>query len=66
LIERESQKPGQAELASRIQSHLNASGIVKLKQMSALSAQSLIDSLNGTTGLDDFFDVPPVLATAGK
>lgn len=60
LIESVSQKPGLSGLPGRIKEHLNRHGIEKFKDLSYLSAQSLIDSLNGTTGLDDFFDVPPM------
>lgn len=65
LIESVSQREGMAGIAMRVKEHINKNGIAKLGELSALSAQSLIDSLNGTTGLDDFFDVPPKRAVAG-
>jgi hypothetical protein len=60
LIESISQKPGMAGVPARIKEHLNKNGIEKITSLSYLSAQSLIDSLNGTTGLEDFFDAPPM------
>jgi len=59
LIETVSQKPGHGDIPRRIKEHLNRHGITKMIDLSALSAQTLIDSLNGTTGLADFFDIPP-------
>jgi hypothetical protein len=65
LIESVSQREGMAGLPLRIKEHLNKHDISKFAHLSTMSAQSLIDSLNGTTGLDDFFDVPPRSANAG-
>jgi hypothetical protein len=63
LIESVSQKEGMGSVPGRIKEHLNRHGISKFAHMTFLSAQSLIDSLNGTTGLEDFFDVAPKSAT---
>lgn len=59
LLEKASQQPGQSGIALRIKEHINKHGIYKLDQMTAISAQRLIESLNGTAGIDDFFDVMP-------
>lgn len=59
LIESVSQREGMASLPGRIKEHLNKHDVMKITHLSSMSAQSLIDSLNGTKGIDDFFDVPP-------
>ena len=59
LIESTSQREGMAGLPGRIKDHLNRHGVAKITHLTYLSAQSLIESLNGTTGIDDFFDVAP-------
>jgi len=66
LLESASQKPGQSGIAARIKEHLNMSGIYKMGQMSELSAQRLIESLNGTSEIDSFFDVAPRSANTGE
>jgi len=66
LLESASQKPGQSGIAARIKEHLNKSGIYKMGQMSELSAQRLIESLNGTSEIDSFFDVAPRSASPGE
>lgn len=66
LIESVSQREGMAGVPGRIKEHLNRHGVAKITHLTYLSAQSLIESLNGTTVLDDFFDVPPRSAIAGK
>lgn len=59
LIESVSQREGMAGLPGRLKEHLNHHGVAKFAMLSATSAQSLIDSLNGTAELESFFDVPP-------
>jgi hypothetical protein len=59
LIESVSQKPDMSGIPGRIKEHLNRHGIAKLPHLTSASAQLLIDSLDGTVGLEDFFGVPP-------
>lgn len=59
LIESVSQREGMATLPGRIKDHLNKHDVVKITHLSSVSAQSLIDSLDGTKGIDDFFGEPP-------
>lgn len=66
LIESVSQREGMAGIPGRIKEHLNRNGVAKITHLTHLSAQSLIDSLNGTTGLEDFFDVPPRSVADGQ
>jgi hypothetical protein len=66
LIESVSQREGMAGVPGRIKDHLNRHGVSKITHLTELSAQSLINSLDGTTGLDDFFDATPRLAGVGK
>lgn len=66
LIESVSQREGMAGVPGRIKEHLNRHGVAKITHLTSLSAQSLIDSLNGTAGLEDFFDVPPRSTASGK
>lgn len=65
LMESVSQKPGQSGIAARIKEHINKSSIYKMSQMSELSAQRLIESLNGTSEIDSFFDVTPISVNLG-
>ena len=66
LIESVSQREGMAGLPGRIKEHLNRHGVAKITHLTYLSAQSLIESLNGTTGVDDFFDVAPRSIATGQ
>jgi hypothetical protein len=66
LIESVSQREGMAGIPGRIKDHLNRNGVAKITHLTHLSAQSLIDSLSGTTGLEDFFDVPPRSVADGQ
>ena len=66
LIESVSQREGMAGIPGRIKEHLNSNGVAKFGHLTSASAQSLIDSLNGTAGLDDFFDVPPRSIVVGQ
>lgn len=66
LIESVSQRDGMAGIPGRIKEHLNGNGVAKFGHLTSASAQSLIDSLNGTAGLEDFFDVPPRSIVGGQ
>jgi hypothetical protein len=66
LIESVSQREGMAGLPGRIKEHLHRHGVAKITHLTYLSAQSLIESLNGTTGVDDFFDVAPRSIATGQ
>jgi hypothetical protein len=66
LLAKAVQIEGQANIMERISAHLQKSGMAKISQMSGPSTQRLIESLNGTSELDSFFDVTPKLHVTGE
>jgi hypothetical protein len=66
LLPKVAQQDGMSAYPGRVKEHLNKHGITRIEQMTELSAQRLIDSLNGTAGADDFFDVAPKSHATGE